>query len=213
MKWNESAFWRKLNHHAKQAGRRVVYVALLLYYVLTAPDTPMWAKAECIGALLYFILPFDAIPDFIPGIGYSDDLGVLLLAIATVAKYVTDDMKAKARSKCDEWFGSETPSIAGVWKGSIADADGFGWQSDLIVMEVTTEFGHVTGTVGPSVSDKVEFADGKLEEINLRFTLQSTTGNSRFNLLIEGDEMDGYASHYRPQGEPSQHKVHLCRAS
>ena len=71
IQWNESAFWRKLGRHAKQAGKRIVYVALLLYYVLVDPDTPMWAKTKCVAALLYFISPFNLIPDFLPG-GYLD---------------------------------------------------------------------------------------------------------------------------------------------
>jgi uncharacterized membrane protein YkvA (DUF1232 family) len=53
----------------------------------------------------YFICPLDAIPDAAPFVGYSDDLGVLALALATVATYTTVDVKEKARAKMKDWFG------------------------------------------------------------------------------------------------------------
>ena len=56
------------------------------------------------GALGYFISPFDAIPDMTPVIGYVDDLGVLTMALATVAAYISDDIKSKAKAKLAEWF-------------------------------------------------------------------------------------------------------------
>ena len=49
-----------------------------------------------VGALGYFILPLDAVADLIPGLGFVDDIGVLASTLATVATFVTDDVKAKA---------------------------------------------------------------------------------------------------------------------
>ncbi|PEO50494.1 hypothetical protein CN563_02685 [Bacillus sp. AFS026049] len=46
----------------KKAGVKVVYVALLLFYTLQKPTTPVWAKTVIVGALGYFILPIDLIP-------------------------------------------------------------------------------------------------------------------------------------------------------
>lgn len=103
-KYSESSFWEKIANHAKQAGREVVEKSLCIYYVTKKPDTPQWAKATAYGALGYFISPVDAIPDLTPFIGYSDDLGVLALSIATLAWYIDDDVKNKARQKTIEWF-------------------------------------------------------------------------------------------------------------
>ena len=75
-----------------------------LYYAAQREDTPAWAKAVIYGALGYFILPLDAIPDVMPGIGYTDDLGVLGAAITTVASYIDDSVKELAREKIAEWF-------------------------------------------------------------------------------------------------------------
>lgn len=102
--FSDEKFREKLLRYAKSAGNEVVERALQLYYALDSPDTPMWAKTVIIGALGYFITPLDAIPDLVPAAGYSDDLGVLVLALATVAFCITPAVKRKARQKLQEWF-------------------------------------------------------------------------------------------------------------
>lgn len=104
-RYSNGGFWAKLARFARAAGREVVEKALWLYYTLQHPATPAWAKRVIVGALAYFILPIDAVPDFIPGIGYSDDLSVLLLAIGAVAMYISPAVKEQARQKAQEWFG------------------------------------------------------------------------------------------------------------
>ena len=104
--YSESSFWDKVKKFASKAGSKVIYTALKLYYTLQSPDTPVWAKAAIIGALGYFISPVDAIPDIIPVVGFSDDLGVLALAVTTVATNITPAIKAQAKAKAGEWFGT-----------------------------------------------------------------------------------------------------------
>ena len=96
--------WDKLKNAALSAGRDVVERALCLYYAAQRPDTPLWAKTVIYGALTYFISPIDAVPDITPVLGYSDDLGVLLSAVLTVAMYVTEDVKQQARDRVRAWF-------------------------------------------------------------------------------------------------------------
>ncbi len=103
--YSERKFWDKLLGYAKTAGSEVVERALQLYFALQNPQTPAWAKGVIIAALGYFIAPLDAIADVVPGVGYSDDLGVLFLALAAVAMYVTPEVTEKARAKMKEWFG------------------------------------------------------------------------------------------------------------
>ncbi|MGD9723993.1 MAG: YkvA family protein [Pirellulales bacterium] len=103
--YSDPKFWDKLLGYAKAAGSEVVERALQLYYGAQDPHTPAWAKAVIIGALGYFITPTDAVPDLIPAVGYSDDLGVLVLALATVALYITPAVREQARKKLKEWFG------------------------------------------------------------------------------------------------------------
>lgn len=104
--FSETSFWDKLKKYALIAGADVVERALQLFYALQAPKTPKWAKTIILGALAYFILPADAIPDVVPLAGYADDLGALSAALATIQMYITDDIKIQAQTKLRQWFDS-----------------------------------------------------------------------------------------------------------
>jgi len=103
--YSETRFWRKLSRFAVSAGREVVEKALFLFYAAQRPETPAWAKAVAVGALGYFILPADALPDIAPVIGYTDDLGILGLALATIAVYVDDGVRWRTQKTLKRWFG------------------------------------------------------------------------------------------------------------
>jgi uncharacterized membrane protein YkvA (DUF1232 family) len=103
--FQDDHLWAKLKNFALSAGKEVVEKALCLYYAAQQPNTPLWAKTVVYGALTYFISPIDAVPDITPVLGYSDDLGVLVSAVLTVAMYVTDDVKQQAGDKLQTWFG------------------------------------------------------------------------------------------------------------
>jgi uncharacterized membrane protein YkvA (DUF1232 family) len=104
--YDENAFWEKLKKFARKAGIKVSYAALLLYYVLKSPSTSGKDRAKIIGALGYFILPIDLIPDFIPVAGYTDDLAALVWGVYCVIKSITPEVKAQAAAKLHEWFGT-----------------------------------------------------------------------------------------------------------
>lgn len=103
--YSEDGFWDKLKGYAKVAGKEVVEKALLLYYAGNEEDAPAWAKATIIASLGYFIAPLDAIVDLTPAVGYADDLGVLVLALAAVATYINDNVRQKTAVKMEAWFG------------------------------------------------------------------------------------------------------------
>jgi uncharacterized membrane protein YkvA (DUF1232 family) len=102
--FDDPSFWDKIKNFAVAAGREVIEKALWLYYAAQAPDTPVWAKTTIYAALAYFVLPLDAIPDFVPVVGYTDDLGTLVAAIGAVSLYITADVKAQAQQKLADWF-------------------------------------------------------------------------------------------------------------
>lgn len=95
----ESGFWDKL----RRTLARIPFVDELLaaYYCATDPATPLRAKAILYGALAYFILPFDIVPDFILWLGFTDDAAVLYAAIRTVRAHVTDNHRVRARAAID----------------------------------------------------------------------------------------------------------------
>ena len=103
--YSDEGFWDKAATYAKAAGKEVIEKALWLYYAAQDPGTPSWAKATIYGALGYFIVPVDVIPDFTPVVGFADDLGVLALAVAAVATQIDDKVKALAAQKLKDWFG------------------------------------------------------------------------------------------------------------
>lgn len=99
--YTENGLWTKLASYARSAGRDLVQRALTGYYCLQDNDTPAWARTVIAGALAYFILPTDALPDPI----FTDDLGALAAALATVAAYVKADHRQRADERLGEWFG------------------------------------------------------------------------------------------------------------
>lgn len=103
--YSEKSFFDKIKNVAKKAGINVVYAGLLLFYTLQKPLLPKWAKRTIIGALGYFIVPFDVIPDFIPVAGFADDFGAIVLALGAIAMFIDDEVKSKAKAKLKDWFG------------------------------------------------------------------------------------------------------------
>ena len=102
--YSEDGFWDKIKNFAKAAGKAVLRHALKLYYAAKDPDTPAWAKTAALGALGYFICPIDAIPDVTPFIGYSDDLGVLVAAVSTIAGHIKDEHVKMAEETLKKWL-------------------------------------------------------------------------------------------------------------
>jgi uncharacterized membrane protein YkvA (DUF1232 family) len=103
--YSEENVWRKFRRIARHAGRGVLEHALQLHYAAQSPSTPQWARGVAYGALAYLVLPTDAIPDLIPGAGYTDDMSVLAAALTTIAMQITPEIRVRARSRVGRLFG------------------------------------------------------------------------------------------------------------
>jgi len=91
----EEGFWRKVR---RNAGRLPFIDQLLAaYFCAIDPKTPLQAKAILFGAIAYFVLPFDVIPDFIAGLGYTDDAAVLAAAVRSIFPHIKDDHRNRAK--------------------------------------------------------------------------------------------------------------------
>jgi uncharacterized membrane protein YkvA (DUF1232 family) len=88
-------FWIKLRHVAG----KLPFLDLLLaaYYCARDPATPLRAKATLMGALAYFVLPTDLIPDFMTGIGFVDDGAVLYAAFRAVSDHIKPAHRERAK--------------------------------------------------------------------------------------------------------------------
>lgn len=104
--YSDQGFWSKVKSFATAAGRDVIHKSFCLYFAFNDPETPMWAKTVIAGALGYFILPVDAIPDLIPAVGYADDLGALSAAVITVTAQINTEHRQQADQRMSEWFGA-----------------------------------------------------------------------------------------------------------
>ena len=110
----------KLARFGGRAGREVVELVLQLYYATQSSETPAWARTVIYGALGYFIAPLDALPDFTPVAGYSDDLTVLAAAVAAVAVHITPEVKRRARARTEQWLGVAPGAARSRWAGRSA---------------------------------------------------------------------------------------------
>jgi uncharacterized membrane protein YkvA (DUF1232 family) len=93
-------FWRKLKNTVSYLPGANTFLAA--FYAAVDPRTPTAAKAVLFGALGYFIVPMDLIPDIFGALGYGDDLAVILAAIKAVESSITDAHREQAASQLDK---------------------------------------------------------------------------------------------------------------
>jgi uncharacterized membrane protein YkvA (DUF1232 family) len=89
-------FWHKARRVV--AGLPFAEDLLAAYYCAFDHATPMPVKASLVGALAYFVLPFDAMPDVFPLLGFSDDAAVLLVALRMVGAHMRPEHRDAARA-------------------------------------------------------------------------------------------------------------------
>ena len=101
-RYSESGLTVKLSRATRWAGAKIIYAVLLLYYVLRSEAVSLSDKRKIDGALGSFILPADMVLDFIPLVGYTDDMAALLWALRAIKRNLTPEIKAQARTKLAE---------------------------------------------------------------------------------------------------------------
>lgn len=91
-----SRFWKTV----RKAIAAVPFMdeVVAAYYCALDPETPASVRATLLAALAYFVIPFDVIPDFILGFGFSDDITVLITAITMVRRHIGDRHRMAARA-------------------------------------------------------------------------------------------------------------------
>jgi uncharacterized membrane protein YkvA (DUF1232 family) len=96
---DERRFWTKL----RRVIAHVPFAEDLVagWYCAIDRDTPTRVRAVLFGAIAYFVLPADAIPDIFVGLGFSDDAAVLAAAIAAVSRHLQPRHRAAARARLE----------------------------------------------------------------------------------------------------------------
>ncbi|QLQ12539.1 MAG: DUF1232 domain-containing protein [Brevundimonas sp.] len=90
-----TGFWPKM----KKVAARIPFAdqVLSVWYAAKDPQTPATAKGIMFGALAYFVLPVDAIPDIFAGIGFTDDAAVIAALLATLGSNIKSHHRDQAR--------------------------------------------------------------------------------------------------------------------
>ena len=93
-------FWSTL----RRAARRIPFVedVVAAFFCAFDPKVPFKSRAIMLGALAYFVLPLDAVPDIIMLVGFGDDIAVLGAAIAAIRSNMTEEHYRKAREALGE---------------------------------------------------------------------------------------------------------------
>jgi uncharacterized membrane protein YkvA (DUF1232 family) len=102
-------FWPKLQQHL--AHIPFAEDAVAAWYCAFDSKTPLKVRGTLLGALAYFILPLDIVPDFIVGLGFTDDLAVLMTAITLVKNHITQDHRDRAKAKIEALRRGDTTPV------------------------------------------------------------------------------------------------------
>ncbi|PZQ63408.1 MAG: DUF1232 domain-containing protein [Phenylobacterium zucineum] len=96
-------FWPKI----RRVAAKIPFAkqALSVWYCAKDDDTPLAAKGMILAALAYFVLPVDAVPDFIAGLGYTDDAAVFTALMAIVGKNLKPKHKLAAQQDIERLRG------------------------------------------------------------------------------------------------------------
>jgi uncharacterized membrane protein YkvA (DUF1232 family) len=100
----------------KQRARHLKAETFALYLAARDPRTPWYAKLLVAGIVAYAFSPIDLIPDFVPVLGYLDDLILLPLGIALAIRLIPPPVLAECRARAQEGAqnGNPVSRVAGV---------------------------------------------------------------------------------------------------
>jgi uncharacterized membrane protein YkvA (DUF1232 family) len=96
---DQERFWRKV----RRVAARIPFAEDLLaaYFCAVDRQTPTYVRAVLCGAIAYFVLPADLIPDVLAPLGFTDDASVIAAAIAAVGSHLQPHHRDAARARLD----------------------------------------------------------------------------------------------------------------
>lgn len=96
---DSKTFWTKMKRSVKRAGEELAVMGIKSWLAMTDSDTSVRHKAILGGALAYFVLPTDMVPDVMAGVGFTDDMAALTLAANSVGSAIKEEHETQARDK------------------------------------------------------------------------------------------------------------------
>lgn len=107
--YSDGKFLEKVKKYGTSIGFKALHAAVVLFYSLKDPKLPNKDRMIILGALGYLILPVDLIPDFIPVVGFTDDIAIIIAALGKVINSVSEESKVKAHQQLKAWFKDAYP--------------------------------------------------------------------------------------------------------
>ena len=100
---------RRFWHKFKRLAVKLPFAEDLLaaYYCAFDRETPRHVQAALLGAIAYFVLPFDFVPDMLPILGFTDDAAILATALRMVATHITPEHRDAARAAMERGLDNE----------------------------------------------------------------------------------------------------------
>ncbi|WP_353155938.1 YkvA family protein [Herminiimonas fonticola] len=89
-------------------ARRIKRDVMVLWFARKHPDTPLLAKVICVLAVLYALSPIDLVPDFVPILGYVDDMLLLPALIWLAVRLLPPHVLAACREQANDWMGRQS---------------------------------------------------------------------------------------------------------
>ncbi len=105
--YSESDLFKKLKKASGSLGSNLLYYILVLYFLIADKTIPVKVRLAFVAALGYFILPTDLVTDFLPVIGYADDMALLTFVVGNATNYISPEIKDKAKTMRSAIVGSD----------------------------------------------------------------------------------------------------------
>ena len=104
--YDEEKFLRKLKKLIFRLGEEAVVLILMLWFLLGSGKVPIKTRLLIVAALGYLVMPADLVSDFIPALGFTDDVAFLTYAFNQTSRYMDEKIREKAEKKLQNWMAS-----------------------------------------------------------------------------------------------------------
>ncbi len=102
--YDENNFLTKLKKLIFKLSEDVVVHVLMLWFLLISGKVPIKTRLLIVAALGYLVMPADLVSDFIPALGFTDDVAFLTYTFNQTSRYMDESIRKKAVEKLHRWM-------------------------------------------------------------------------------------------------------------